>query len=163
MQPSHIKYRVFAFLIDFAVIAIMAVLVVFFGQIYPIIRTIVKTITENSENLPNISTYAVYKILQCGVILEILVAFYLTFIPLSVFKGQTIGMRLFKIKVVSFSGQNAAGGQIFVRQTLCLALLPIITLGLSLLVDLIVSVYRHDNLSLTDTISKTRVVDKLDY
>lgn len=166
MKKAPLKYRFLAFIVDFIVLAAVSCFVLYlfgaFGILKALIRNEPTAVIQTNDGANHVNVADFVQIFFAGIIVEILIAGYLTLVP-SLLKGQTFGMYLFKIRIVSFDCTKAPFGSIFVRQTLCMTMLPILTFGISLIADFFVILYRRDRLSLSDVISRCRIVDKLDY
>lgn len=160
MRISSLKYRALSTIFDLFMVSIFVVIALFASKAFDIIYQIIEDLNNGID--VNLKLYDLFSILRSGVYLALVLIFYLTVVP-AITKGQTLGMYIFKVRLCSVDGSDATFGQIFVRQTIVYLLLPIFTLGFSLILDLIVLVYRQDKLGLADILSKTRKFDKLDY
>lgn len=83
--------------------------------------------------------------------------FYLVILPYF-WNGQTIGKKIFSIKVINVKGKNATILDLFLREFFRL-LIFILTLCLSLIVDLVIILLGKNKMSYYDVLSSTRVVE----
>ena len=154
MKTALKKYRVFSSLIDILYLFIGCILVCLF--VYP--TNIIQYLFDNTIVL---TANDFLELAELVVLLFILFIIYLCLIP-SVHNGQTLGMRLFKIRLVKQNGEDAKFDNYFYREIIGKIILTPLTLFVILIIDFIIFVYRRDNLSLFDILAKTKVVDAID-
>lgn len=91
-----------------------------------------------------------------GAVAALHVVFYLIFLPMS-WNGQTLGKRFFRIKVVQNDGTPIKFRNMFVR-TIASLVVIVLSLGLSLVVEVFnISLSKKHN-SIFDVIASTKVV-----
>lgn len=98
-------------------------------------------------------------ILSCvsGFLYLIALLIYLIFLPYR-WDGQTIGRRIYSIRVVNKNGENASFGTLFFRESMRIILF-MLTLGLSLVVDFVIILFGRKNISYYDVFASTRVIE----
>ena len=88
----------------------------------------------------------------------LLICSYFTLIPY-LLDGQTIGKKLFRIKVVMVDGSKITFACLFIREILGKLLLNFINIFLANLASYVLMVYREDKRAIGDIFAKTMVVD----
>ena len=149
MNRAKSYHRIFANLFDLIVVASLLLLLTF-RSIIALINGLVNPSSLDSLALfilsspPPTSTYAI-------------VLIYFEIIPLFS-KGQTLGKRFFKIKIMKIDGSEIDFKTIFLRES-TRVLLVIMTFGFSALVDMIILIISKQGLGFYDYVSSTQVVD----
>lgn len=152
MIQSKIKYRFFASIADL----VISLIVIFFIMVLTSTSPLITLIIEGSAI--TVDVLLLFKLIQAGIIIETFLIVYSTVIPLYS-HGQTLGMYLFKIKVVKEDETECTFSSLFIRQTLANTLLPILTFGISALVSCFLILFRRDRASIGDILGKIKVVD----
>lgn len=152
MKSSKIRYRVMARLIDLIVCFVAIIITLFFTKTSEMVELIIEG-SSATLDLPKL-----FSLLQAGFIIILFMIVYGAFIP-TYTHGRTLGAYLFKIHIVNDDGSNCSFLQMFLRKTISEDTLLIFTMGLSEILSLLLILYRHDRLSISDIFSHTRVVD----
>ena len=87
----------------------------------------------------------------------ILLVYYIV-IP-TIFKGQTIGKMVFKLKVVTDDNKDVDYKVLFFREGVCRILINNLSLGISEIVACIMMFVRDDNKTFADIFARTKVID----
>ena len=150
IKPAKARHRIMAFLFDLFVIVIV-------GAIFmtrPVIDMI-QTI-KDSESLDIIAL--VLNTFISGGVTFIFIFFYNIVIPL-IFKGQTIGKKFFRIKVVKLDGSEVDALTIIIRELIGKLLLDFSSFGLSVLASCYTVINNNNRLTYHDVLASTIVVD----
>ncbi|MEA4820719.1 MAG: RDD family protein [Erysipelotrichales bacterium] len=153
MKIASIKYRIFAYIADTIVNAIVIILILLFTSSSSLI-----SILSGGTSVINI--FILLKLIQVGMLITTYLVVYSVIIPLYT-KGQTLGYFLFKIRVVQEDGSNVTFMNMFIREMLGRLALTLTTMGLGFIVSFIIMLYRKDNCGIHDILGKTKVVDKI--
>ena len=149
MQLAKIRHRVMATILDNLII---------FGFMLTVLIGVWPNLIYALVSGYSISAYMIIKILRIGMFYALFLLSYYMLIPMF-FKGQTIGKKLFKIKVVDEYGEDVDYKVLFFREAICRILVRTISLGISIFVSFIIMIVREDRKSLADVFSKTKVID----
>jgi uncharacterized RDD family membrane protein YckC len=93
----------------------------------------------------------------CGALVILFALVYSVVFPI-LWKGQTIGKRFFRIKLVNADGSDVTLKTLFIRETLRLVLL-VISLGASAIGDLASLTISKSHRSFSDIVSSTYVIN----
>ncbi len=149
MKLAKIRHRVMATILDNLIIFwVMFLLLI--GVWPQLLYAIIKDFSINA--------YMIIKVLRVGIVYALFLLFYYILIPMF-FKGQTIGKKVFKIKVVDEEDKDVDYKVLFFREAICRILVRTVSLGISSFVSFIIMVVREDRKSLADVFSKTKVID----
>lgn len=149
MKLAKIGHRIIATILDNLII--FGVMVILLIGVWPnLLYALVNGVA--------ISSYLILKLLRMGMFYALFLLFYYMLVPMF-FKGQTIGKRVFKIKVVYEDGKDVDYKVLFFREAICRILVRTISLGISSCVSYIIMLTRDDRKSLADIFSKTKVID----
>ncbi len=156
MEDCKIKYRLYSIFVD-SIIVVGGLFVLFYA-------TGTNTFWKDVLYTKDISVTSIelLYIIRVFIIQLLFIIGYIAGIP-AITKGQTLGMYIFKIAYINEDGSKCEFGSLFVRNFLGILLLGVYSMGFTIILSWIISMYRRDKRSLSDIISKTRVVDKLDY
>ena len=149
MKLAKIRHRVMATILDNLII---------FGCMFIVLIGVWPNLIYALVNNFSISAYMVIKILRVGIFYALFLLSYYMLIPMF-FKGQTIGKKVFKIKVVDEEDKDVDYKVLFFREAICRILVRTISLGISSFVSFIIMIVREDRKSLADVFSKTKVID----
>lgn len=146
-KPQH---RILATLFDLAILYAVILLLM--------VRTIIAVIEiDFSQENINVWPLFISSLLTGGIVLIFFCVYYLV-IPVF-FKGQTLGKRFFKIKIVKANGDNIDLQTLFIREVIGTALLFIMSLGVSILVEFIVLLTNKQKQTFHDVLASTQVID----
>lgn len=150
MKLAKIRHRVMATLLDNAII-FLCVSVCLFNVWIELIYSLV-----NSEVMTSIMVFSFFR---AGMFYALFLLFYYMVVPIVIFKGQTIGKRIFKIKVVCDGNKDVDYKVLFFREAICRILVRVLSMGLSGVVSFVIMLIRDDKKSLADVFAKTKVID----
>lgn len=149
MKLAKIRHRVMATILDNLII---------FGVMFILLIGVWPNLVYALINDFSISAYMILKVLRVGMFYALFLLFYYMLVPMF-FKGQTIGKKIFKIKVVDENDKDVDYKVLFFREAICRILVRTISLGISSFVSFIIMIVRDDRKSLADVFSKTKVID----
>lgn len=149
MKLAKIRHRVMATILDNLII---------FGVMFILLIGVWPNLVYALINDFSISAYMILKVLRVGMFYALFLLFYYMLVP-TFFKGQTIGKKIFKIKVVDENDKDVDYKVLFFREAICRILVRTISLGISSFISFIIMIVRDDRKSLADVFSKTKVID----
>ncbi len=150
MKLATVRHRIMSSLLDFGiVVAIFVVLTI--GKLPFIISML-----TNSEHL--VTTKFIIDVFRYGVIFTIIILIYYIVTPLF-FNGQTIGKKVFKLKILKEDEQKIDHRTMFYREGIGRIFLNFASLGVTIIVSTIIMIIREDNKDLADILAKTKVID----
>jgi uncharacterized RDD family membrane protein YckC len=148
-SPSH---RIIAAMFDLAIIILFSLVF-----LIPSIAVYVNALLE--PNAWTLTATYIVAVLSGGVI-ALLILLYEVVLPLY-WKGQTLGMRFFKMKYVREEGGELSIAPLLISSVTALSL-ALLTFGLYFLVELFAIAGSDHHRSFADTVSRVYVVDTLD-
>ena len=150
MKLAKVRHRVMAALLDFAiVVGVLAVMTV--GKIPFLVSMI-----NRYEHV--VTTKFIVDTFRYGIIYSFFLILYYIIVPIF-FNGQTIGKKVFKLKVVADNNGKLSAGTMFYREGIGRILIIFASLGITSLVSVIIMILREDKKGLADIIAKTSVID----
>ena len=150
MIPARPINRLAAYIVDFLITGILMI-VIYFIFSFDLIFLFGKGILNMDFN----TAIHFYRVTFINVLL---ICSYFTLIPY-LLDGQTIGKKLFRIKVVMVDGSKITFASLFIREILGKLLLNFINIFLANLASYVLMVYREDKRAIGDIFAKTMVVD----
>ena len=150
MKPAKPLNRVAAYIVDFLITGI-TILVVYFICSFDLIFLFNKGILNMDFN----TAIHFYRV---TVVNALLICSYFTLVPY-ILDGQTLGKKIFRIKVVMVDGSKITFASLFVREILGKLLLNFINIFLANLASFVLMLYREDKRAIGDIFAKTMVVD----
>ena len=150
MKPAKPLNRVAAYIVDFLITGI-TMLVVYFIFSFDFIFLFKKGILNMDFN----TAIHFYRV---TVVNALLICSYFTLVPY-ILDGQTLGKKIFRIKVVMVDGSKITFASLFVREILGKLLLNFINIFLANLASFVLMLYREDKRAIGDIFAKTMVVD----
>lgn len=150
MKPAKPLNRVAAYIVDFLITGI-TMLVVYFIFSFDFIFLFKKGILNMDFN----TAIHFYRV---TVVNALLICSYFTLVPY-ILDGQTLGKKIFRIKVVMVDGSKITFASLFVREILGKLLLNFINIFLANLASFALMLYREDKRAIGDIFAKTMVVD----
>lgn len=150
MKPAKPLNRVAAYIVDFLITGI-TMLVVYFICSFDFIFLFKKGILNMDLN----TAIHFYRV---TVVNALLICSYFTLVPY-ILDGQTLGKKIFRIKVVMVDGSKITFASLFVREILGKLLLNFINIFLANLASFVLMLYREDKRAIGDIFAKTMVVD----
>lgn len=151
MTKRIIFNRIFASIFDIFVLFGLAFIVSI-----PSIACLLNVLSNNST--ANIVASFVSSFIS-GCVSVILIVFYSIVFPAK-FEGQTLGMIFFNIKIVKINGGDVDFKVMFIRNTFHL-LTIFVTLGFTLIIDLLTLLMTKDHLTFYDILASTRIIEKI--
>ena len=154
MKLAKTKHRLAAYIVDFVVTGLITAIVclLFSINIYEIIIDI---IAGFSIHLSLNDIIALYRSIFIS---TLLVCAYFTLVPF-LFNGQTLGKKIFRIKVVNERGEKASLKRLFIREIFGKFLLNFVSFFFGHLISFILLESRNDKKSIADILAATIVVD----
>lgn len=150
MKTAKPLNRVAAYIVDFLITGI-TMLVVYFIFSFDFIFLFNKGILNMDFN----TAIHFYRV---TVVNALLICSYFTLVPY-ILDGQTLGKKIFRIKVVMVDGSKITFASLFVREILGKLLLNFINIFLANLASFVLMLYREDKRAIGDIFAKTMVVD----
>ena len=154
MKLAKTKHRLAAYVVDFIATGLITAVVclLFSIDIYGIIIDIIAGI-DIQLNLKDV--IAMYRSIFIS---TLLVCAYFTLVPF-LFNGQTLGKKIFKIKVVNERGERASLKRLFIREIFGKFLLNFVSFFFGHLISFVLLQSRNDKKSIADILAATIVVD----
>ena len=150
MTTAKASSRLAAYLLDIVITGI-TMLVVYFIFSFDIIFFV-------GKGMLNMDVKTAIHFFRVTFINVLLVCSYFTLIPY-LLDGQTLGKKIFRIKVVMVDGSEITFASLFVREILGKLLLNFINIFLANLASYVLMLYREDKRAIGDILAKTMVVD----
>lgn len=150
MTRAKPRHRIFAFLFDLAISYAIAVLMMFES----IVALIDAVITNDTASI--IALFG-SSLLGGGITIIFLILYFLI-LPLK-WKGQTIGKKFFKIKIVKLDGSPVDFMTLFFREVVGRILVAAMSVGFSGVVNGVTLVLNENRLVFHDILASTQVVD----
>lgn len=150
MKLAKVRHRVMSSLLDFGII--LSVFVVLTIGKLPFIISMITT----SEHL--VTTKFIVDVFRYAVIFTIIMLIYYIVIPFF-FNGQTIGKKIFKLKILREDEGKLDYRTMFYREGIGRIFLNFASLGITIIVSTIIMIIREDNKDLADILAKTKVID----
>ena len=139
-----------ASLLDFGIIVgIFVVLTI--GKL-PFIISMLTT----SEHL--VTSKFLLDVFRYGIIYCVILLIYYVVFPIF-FNGQTIGKKVFKLKILKENGEKLDYKTMFYREGIGRIFINIASLGITVVVSTIIMSLREDKKDLADILAKTKVID----
>ena len=149
MKLAKVRHRIIAGLLDNLIL--IGVAVVLFIGVWPgVIGSIV--IRES------LTLMMVTKFIRVSIVYAFILLVYYMVIPIFL-KGQTIGKKVFKLKLVNDDSTDVDYKVLFFREAICRILVRTVSFGVSTIVSCIIMIIRDDNKTLSDIFAKTKVID----
>lgn len=149
MKLARVRHRMIAAILDYLII--LGIAFILFITVWP--GVIVSIITNEPVTL-----MMVLKLLRTIILYTFVVLGYYAIVPLFL-KGQTIGKKVFKLKIVTIDESEIDYKVMFFREAVCRILIRNLSLGLSDIISCIIMIIREDNKTLADVFAKTKVID----
>ena len=150
MKLAKVRHRVMAALLDFVIVgAVLAVITV--GKI-PFLVSMIR----DREHV--VTTKFVVDTFRYGIMYSFFLITYYVIVPL-VSNGQTIGKKVFKLKIVSDNNEKVSTRMMFYREGIGRIFIIFASLGITSLVSVVIMMLREDKKNLADIIAKTKVID----
>lgn len=150
MKLAKVRHRIMAAIVDFGIV--FGVLIILALWKLPFIISMFK----QGEHL--VTTKFIVDMFRWGILYGFLLMFYYMITPL-LFKGQTIGKKVFKLKIVKENGEEVDYKTMFFREVIGRIFIEIGSLGITSIVSVIIMGLREDKKDLADIIAKTKVID----
>ncbi len=150
MKTARPLNRLAAYMIDFTITAI-AMFLIYFIFSFDLLFLFGKGILEMDLN----TAIHFYRVTFINVLL---VCSYFTVIQY-LLNGQTIGKKLFRIKVVMIDGSDITFSSLFIREILGKLLLNFVNVFLANFASYMLMLYRDDRRAIGDIFAKTMVID----
>lgn len=149
-EQAKARYRIMAFVFDWLIVWLFCVLI----MVFPIINLI--------KDAKNATTAETISLMLClivfGLSCFIFIVFYFVILPV-ILKGQTIGKKIFKIRVVKQNGSDVDYLTMFVREIIGKVLIGFASFGITVIIRLICLAIKNNQLSYHDVLSSTAVID----
>ncbi len=150
MKRAHPLPRIMAFLLDWLIVFT----IVGFISINPILMSFE---VAKSPTTQNILSLTVTSLLTGGMAFVFITLYFLVVPVLS--KGQTVGKKFFRIRIVKNDGSNVDFAALFIREVIGKILIDFSTFGLSVFASGAVLCLQNERVTFHDILSSTMVVD----
>lgn len=150
MKLAKVRHRVMASLLDFAIASSFVIIITLFKLPFTI------SMVLNEENI--VTTKFIIDVFRWGILLCMMFLIYYTVVPW-LLKGQTIGKKVFKLKIVKENDEDVDLVTMFYRDGVGSIFIHFASLGLTVIVSIIVMSLREDKKGLGDILAKTKVID----
>lgn len=150
MNRAKPRHRIFAFLFDLAISYAIAFLIMFES----IVALIDAVLTNDTASI-----FALFgsSLFSGGVTIIFLILYFLI-LPLK-WKGQTIGKKFFKLRIVKLDGTPVDFMTLFIREVIGRILIAAMSVGLSMIVNGTTLVLNEHRLVFHDILASTQVID----
>lgn len=149
-EVAKARYRIMAFVFDWLIVYFFCLLIMFF----PIINLI--------KDIGNATPAETISLMLCLIVFSlscfIFLVFYFVILPV-ILKGQTIGKKIFKIRVVKQNGSDVDYLTMFVREIIGMVLIDFASFGVTAIIRLICLAIKNNRLTYQDVLSSTVVID----
>ena len=153
LKPAKMRHRIAAHIVDFTIITVVVAIIFSLSAINII------TLVQNPFGSVRVNIVLLIQFFMLSLVVALVLFSYYTLVPLRL-NGQTIGKRMFRIRVVNLDGTSMTFMTIFVREVVGRMFINYATFGFGAIISFIVSLYRKDRRSIHDVISNTIVIDK---
>lgn len=155
MKLAKTKHRAAAYIVDFIVTGIITLLVCLLCS-FDVYRVLIDSVFRRKDTLLSISE--MFSFYRAIFISTLLVCAYFTLLPF-LLNGQTLGKKVFKIRVVNEQGEKASLKRLFIREIFGKFLLNFVSFFFGHLISLLLLQSRKDKKSIADILAATIVVD----
>lgn len=155
MKLAKTKHRAAAYIVDFVITGIITLLVCLLCS-FDVYRVLVDSVFRGKDTLLSISE--MFSFYRAIFISTLLICAYFTLLPF-LLDGQTLGKKIFKIKVVNERGEKASLKRLFIREIFGKYLLNFVSFFFGHLISLLLLQSRKDKKSIADILAATIVVD----
>ena len=154
MKLAKTKHRFAAYCVDFFVTGLITAIIclLFSIDIYGIIIDIIAGFDIH------LSLNDILALYRSIFISTLLVCAYFTLVPF-LFDGQTLGKKIFRIKVVNERGEKASLKRLFIREIFGKFLLNFVSFFFGHLISFVLLQSRNDKKSIADILAATIVID----
>lgn len=149
MKLADVKHRVMATIVDKVVL--FFVLSIMFLGIWP--KVVYYYVNDIAFTAGLITGFIFSIMLYTFILLS-----YYVILPMFL-KGQTIGKKLFNIKIVKDDENELTYSELFLREGVCRVFIRTLSFGLSFIVSFIIMCIRKDKKGIADIFAKTKVID----
>lgn len=151
-KPIH---RAAAYIFDFIVTGIITLIVCLLCS-FDVYRVLVDSVFKNKDSLLSITDmFAFYRAIFIS---SLLICAYFTLLPF-LLNGQTLGKKIFRIRVVNEKGEKASLKRLFIREIFGKFLLNFVSFFFGHLISYLLLKSRTDRKSIADILAATVVVD----
>ena len=155
MKLAKTKHRFAAYVVDFVLTGIITMIVCLLCS-FDVYKVFVDSVILNKDTLLSISDmFAFYRSIFIS---TLLICAYFTLLPF-LLDGQTIGKKIFRIKVVNERGEKASLKRLFIREIFGKYLLNFVSFFFGHLISLVLLENRKDKKSIADILAATVVID----
>lgn len=155
MKLAKSIHRAAAYLVDFVITGIITLIVCLLCS-FDVYRVLIDSVFLGQDTLLSITDmFAFYRSIFIS---TLLICAYFTLLPF-LLDGQTIGKKIFRIKVVNERGEKASLKRLFIREIFGKFLLNFVSFFFGHLISFILLESRKDKKSIADILAATIVVD----
>ena len=155
MKLAKTIHRAAAYIVDFIVTGIITLIICLLCS-FDVYRVLVDSVFRGKDTLLSITDmFAFYRAIFIS---TLLVCAYFTLLPF-LLDGQTLGKKLFRIKVVNERGEKASLKRLFIREIFGKFLLNFVSFFFGHLISFVLLQSRKDKKSIADILAATIVVD----
>lgn len=149
-EQAKARYRIMSFVFDWLIVWFFCALIMFF----PIINLI--------KDAKNATAAETISLMLCLIVFSlscfIFIVFYFVILPV-ILKGQTIGKKMFRIRIIKQNGSDVDYLTMFVREIIGKVLIDFASFGITVIIRLICLAIKNNRLSYHDVLSSTAVID----
>lgn len=150
MKLAKVRHRVMAALLDLCIVCSFMLIITLFKLPFTV------SMFLNSEYI--VTTKFIIDVFRWGILMCMLFLIYYVVVPL-LLKGQTIGKKVFKLKIVRENEEDVNPITMFYRDGVGSIFIHFASLGITVIASIIIMNLREDKKSLGDILAKTKVVD----
>ena len=150
MKLARVRHRVMASLVDLAVVASFIALITIFK-----LPVIISGFISADHGL---TLKFIVDIFRWGIITAILMLIYYVVVPV-LSNGQTLGKKVFKLKMVKEDGSKVDYRTLFYREGIGRVFINFASLGVTVIASILIMMIREDKKDLADILAKTKVID----
>lgn len=150
MKIAKVRHRIMASLLDFIIVAGISFLFVLVKLPFLI------SFLQSYEHV--VTTKFIVDIFRWGIIFTAFFLAYYSVVP-TFLKGQTIGKKVFKLKIVKEDGSDVDYKTMLYREGIGRIFINVASLGMTLIADIVIMNLRKDNKNIKDILAKTKVID----
>ena len=155
MKLAKTKHRFAAYVVDFIITRIITLIICLLYS-FDAYKVFVNGVILGKDTTLSFSD--IFTFYRAIFISTVLICAYYTLLPF-LFDGQTLGKKLFRIKVVNEKGEKASLKRLFIREIFGKYLLNYVSFFFGHLISFVLLQNRKDKKSIADILAATIVID----